>query len=53
MRHIAEFVAVLACSLFAGAAIYINLAEHPASSTAIAVANSGAEESGLGQCPSK
>jgi|SRR5271166_4907550 len=30
MRQIAEFVAVLACSLFAGAAIYINLVEHPA-----------------------
>ena len=30
MRHIAEFVAVLACSLFAGAAVYINLVEHPA-----------------------
>src|SRR5580692_10399358 len=30
MREIAEFVAVLSCSLFAGAAIYINLVEHPA-----------------------
>ena len=30
MRQIAEFVAVLACSLFAGASIYINLVEHPA-----------------------
>jgi hypothetical protein len=30
MRHIAEFVAVLACSLFVGAAVYINLVEHPA-----------------------
>ncbi len=30
MCQIAEFVAVLSCSLFAGAAIYINLVEHPA-----------------------
>ena len=30
MRHIAEFVAVLACGLFAGASVYINLVEHPA-----------------------
>ena len=30
MREIAQFVAVLACSLFAGAAVYINLVEHPA-----------------------
>jgi hypothetical protein len=30
MRQIAEFVAVLACSLFAGAAIYITFVEHPA-----------------------
>jgi hypothetical protein len=30
MRQIAEFVAVLACGLFAGAAIYVNLVEHPA-----------------------
>lgn len=30
MRQIAEFVAVLACSLFTGAAIYISLVEHPA-----------------------
>jgi hypothetical protein len=30
MRQIAEFVAVLACGLFAGAALYINLVEHPA-----------------------
>ena len=29
MRQIAEFVAVLSCSLFAGAAIYISLVEHP------------------------
>ncbi len=25
-----EFIAVLSCTLFAGAAIYINLVEHPA-----------------------
>ena len=30
MRHIAEFLAVLACGLFAGAAIYVSLVEHPA-----------------------
>ena len=30
MREIAEFVAVLACSLFTGAALYISFAEHPA-----------------------
>jgi len=30
MREIAEFVAVLSCSLFAGASVYINLVEHPA-----------------------
>jgi hypothetical protein len=30
MREIAEFVAVLSCCLFAGAAIYITLVEHPA-----------------------
>jgi hypothetical protein len=30
MRQIAEFVAVLACSLFAGAAVYLTLVEHPA-----------------------
>ena len=30
MRQIAEFVAVLACSLFAGAAVCISLVEHPA-----------------------
>jgi hypothetical protein len=30
MRHIAEFVAVLSCSLFTGASVYINLVEHPA-----------------------
>ena len=30
MRQLAEFIAVLSCSLFTGAAIYISLAEHPA-----------------------
>jgi hypothetical protein len=30
MCEIAEFIAVLACALFTGAAIYINLVEHPA-----------------------
>ena len=30
MRQLAEFIAVLACSLFAGAAVYVNLVEHPA-----------------------
>ena len=30
MRQIAEFVAMVACSLFAGAAVYVNLVEHPA-----------------------
>ncbi len=30
MRQIAEFVAVLSCSLFTGAAVYVNLVEHPA-----------------------
>jgi hypothetical protein len=30
MREIAEYVAVLACSLFTGAAVYISLVEHPA-----------------------
>jgi hypothetical protein len=30
IRYIAEFVAVLACGLFAGAAIYVSLVEHPA-----------------------
>ena len=30
MRHIAEFVSMLACSLFAGAAVYLSLVEHPA-----------------------
>src|SRR6202042_2898584 len=30
MRHIAEFVAGLACALFSGAAVYLSLVEHPA-----------------------
>src|SRR6266536_2189762 len=30
MRQIAEFVAVLACGLFTGAAVYVGLVEHPA-----------------------
>ena len=30
MRQIAEFVIVLSCALFAGAAIYITFIEHPA-----------------------
>src|SRR5260370_38751508 len=30
MRQIAEFVTVLSCSLFAGAAVYITFIEHPA-----------------------
>ena len=30
MHQIAEFIAVLACALFTGAAVYINLVEHPA-----------------------
>jgi hypothetical protein len=30
MRQIAEFIVVLACALFTGAAIYISLVEHPA-----------------------
>src|SRR6266702_1389578 len=30
MRQIAEFVAVLSCGLFTGAAVYLNLVEHPA-----------------------
>src|SRR5207245_9300099 len=30
MIALVEFIAVLSCTLFAGAAIYINLVEHPA-----------------------
>ena len=30
MRRIAEFVAVVACGLFAGAAVYVSVVEHPA-----------------------
>jgi hypothetical protein len=30
MLEVAQFVAMLSCALFAGAAIYINLVEHPA-----------------------
>jgi hypothetical protein len=30
MRHVAEFIAVLGCSLFTGAAVYLSLVEHPA-----------------------
>ncbi len=30
LRQIAEFVAVLSCSPFTGASLYINLVEHPA-----------------------
>src|SRR5499425_3291949 len=30
MRQIAEFVAVVTCGLFAGAAVYVSLVEHPA-----------------------
>jgi hypothetical protein len=30
VRQFAEFVAVLSCSLFTGASVYINLVEHPA-----------------------
>jgi hypothetical protein len=30
MRQIAEFIAVLSCALFTGAAIYITFIEHPA-----------------------
>jgi Domain of unknown function (DUF1772) len=30
MRQIAEFVAVLTCGLFTGAAVYVDLVEHPA-----------------------
>src|SRR5258708_15896151 len=30
MLALVEFIAVLSCTLFAGAAIYVNLVEHPA-----------------------
>jgi len=30
MRPIAEFIAVLSCSLFTGAAVYVSVVEHPA-----------------------
>jgi hypothetical protein len=30
MRQIPEFIAVLACALFTGAAVYITFIEHPA-----------------------
>jgi hypothetical protein len=30
MLHVAQFVAVLCCTVFAGAALYVNLVEHPA-----------------------
>ncbi len=30
MLHIAQFFAAISCAIFAGAAIYINLVEHPA-----------------------
>ena len=30
MRHFAEFIAILGCSLFTGAAVYLSLVEHPA-----------------------
>jgi hypothetical protein len=30
MRQVAEFVAVLACGIFTGAAVYVSLVEHPA-----------------------
>jgi hypothetical protein len=30
MSEAFQFVAILSCTLFAGAALYINLAEHPA-----------------------
>jgi hypothetical protein len=30
MREIAEFIALLSCALFTGAAVYITFVEHPA-----------------------
>jgi len=30
MRQVAEFIAVLSCSLFTGAAVYVTFIEHPA-----------------------
>jgi len=30
LQTVAQFVAMVACGLFAGAAVYINLVEHPA-----------------------
>jgi hypothetical protein len=30
MREIAEFISVVACALFSGAAVYVTLVEHPA-----------------------
>ena len=30
MRDVAEFMAVVSCALFTGAAVYVNLVEHPA-----------------------
>jgi hypothetical protein len=30
LRQITEFIAVLACGLFAGGAVYVSLVEHPA-----------------------
>jgi uncharacterized membrane protein len=30
MKEVFQFVAILSCALFAGAAVYVNLVEHPA-----------------------